>query len=84
MYTNSVHKPHAVGILSPHELCLTYEQGIALGHVAGELMAIESWMDLPILITVVIINRSKVDAIVKARHDYRQNQKKEERAEIDT
>ena len=27
MYTNSSHKPHAVEILSPHELCLTYEQG---------------------------------------------------------
>ena len=41
-YTNSVHKPHAVEILSPHEICLTYEQGIVLGYVAGELTAIES------------------------------------------
>ena len=78
-----MHKPQAVEILGPHELCLTYEQGIVLGHVAGELMAIESWMDLPILITVVIIERSKVDAIVKARQDYRQNQKKEEEVEVD-
>ena len=69
MYTNSAHKPYAVEILSPYELCLTYEQGIALGRIAGELMAIKSWMDLPILITVVIIDRSKVDAIVKARQD---------------
>ena len=66
-YTNSSHKPHAVEILSSHELCLTYEQGVVLGNVAGELMAIESWMDLPILITVVIIERSKVEAIVKVR-----------------
>ena len=41
-HTNPSHTPHAVEILSPHELCLTYEQGITLGHVAGELMAIES------------------------------------------
>ena len=65
-YTNSAHTPHAVEILSPHEICLTYKQGITLGHVAGELMAIESWMDFPILVTVVIIKRSKVDIIVEA------------------
>ena len=82
LHTNSSHKPHAVEILSPHELCLTYEQGIVLGHVAGELMAIESLMDLHILITVVIIERSKVDGIMKARQDYRQNQKKREHVEI--
>ena len=82
-YTNPAHKPHAVEILSPHELCLIYEQGVLLGQVAGELMAIESWMDLPILITVVIIERSKVDTIVKARQDYRQSQKQKEKAKID-
>ena len=82
-YTNSSHEPHAVEILSPHELCLTYEQGVVLGHVAGELMTIESWMDFPVLVTVFIIERSKVDAIVKARQDYRQNQKKRELVRVD-
>ena len=42
VHTNPVHIPHAVEILSPHEVCLTYPQGIILGHVAGELMAVES------------------------------------------
>ena len=82
-HTNPAHKPHTVEILSPHELYLTYEHGVVLGRVAGELMAIESWMDLPILIMVVIIDRSKVDAIVKARQDYRQSQKQKEKVEID-
>ena len=82
-YTNPAHMPRAIEILSPHELCLIYEQGVVLGQVAGELMAIESWMDLPILIMVVIIDRSKVDAIVKARQDYRQSQIQKEKAEID-
>ena len=76
--TNSTHRPHTVEILSPFEICLTYEQGIVLGRVAGELMAIKSWMDLHVLIRVVITDRSKVDAIMKARQDYRQNQKKKE------
>ena len=66
-YTNPSHTPHAVEILSLHEICLTYQQGINLVHVAGELIAIESWMDFPILVTVVIIKRSKVDANVEAR-----------------
>ena len=55
VHTNPVHIPHAVEILSPHEVCLIYQQGIILGHVADELMAVESWMDFPILITVVIM-----------------------------
>ena len=76
-YTNSSHTPHAVEILSPHKICLTYKQGITLGHVPGELMAIESWMDFPILVTVVIIKRSKVDTIVEARQKHRQIQKEQ-------
>ena len=66
-YTNPDHEPHAVEILSPHEVCLTYRQGITLGKVVEELMAIESWMDFTILVTVMIIKRSKVDTIVSAR-----------------
>ena len=41
-YTNPSHTPHEVEILSPHEICLIYKQGISLGHVASELMSIES------------------------------------------
>ena len=66
---------NAVEILSPHELCLTYENGVELSRVAGELMAIESWMDFPVLIMVVIITRSKVDDIVKARQKHRRIQR---------
>ena len=71
-HTNPVHILSAVEILSPHELCLTYKKGVELGQIAGELMAIKTWMDFPILIMVVIITRSKVDDIVKARQKYRQ------------
>ena len=30
-HTNPVHILNAVEILSPHELCLTYEKGVELG-----------------------------------------------------
>ena len=71
LYVDSSYEPYAVEILSPHEICITYRQGVSLGQVAGELMAIESWRDFPIFITVVIIKRSKVDSIVEVRQKYR-------------
>ena len=82
-HANSTCEPHAVEILSPHEICITYEQGVPLGQVAGELMAIESWGDFPILVTVVIIKRSKVDSIVEVRQKSRQEQGARELKEIE-
>ena len=82
-HTNPVHIPSAVEILSPHELCLIYTKGVELGQIARELMAIETWMDFPVLIMVVIITRSKVDDIVEARQKHRQIQKEREQKEID-
>ena len=48
-----------------------------------ELLAIESWMDFPVLSTVVIITRSKVDDIVEARQKHRQIQREREWKETD-
>ena len=75
---HSSYEPYAIEILSPHEICITYRHGVSLGQVAGELMVIESWGDLPILVTMVIIKRSKVDAIVEARQKYRKGQRDKE------
>ena len=46
-------------------------------------MAIKSWVDFPILVTVVIITRSKVDEIVEARQKYRKIQKEWEQKEME-
>ena len=83
VHTNPVHIPHAVEILSPHKVCLTYQQGIILGHVAGGVMAVESWMDFPILVMVVIMKRAKVDKIVEARQKHRELQRERGQQEID-
>ena len=83
LYANLSYEPYAVEILSPHEICITYRQGVSLGQVAGELMATESWRDFPILITIVIIKRSKVDSIVEVRQKYRQEQKDHELKELE-
>ena len=82
-YTNFSDELHAIEILSPHENCITYRQGVSLGQVSGELMVIESWRDFPILVTVVIIKRSKVDSIVEARQKYRQEQKEWELKDLE-
>ena len=82
-YANPNHEPFAIEILSPHEVCITYRQGVSLGQVAGELMAIESWRNFPILITVVIIKRSKIDSIVEARQKYRQERKDQELRDLE-
>ena len=83
MLTESSCEPYAIEILSPHEICITYRHGVSLGQVAGELMAIKSWGDLPILVTIVIIKRSKVDAIVEARQKYRKEQKDRELKDLE-
>ena len=80
---HSSYEPYAIEILSPHEICITYRHGVSLGQVAGELMAIESWGDLPILVTMVIIKRSKVDAIVEARQKYRKEQNNRELKDLE-
>ena len=46
-------------------------------------MAIESWMDFPILVTVVIIKRSQVDDIVEVKQKNQQVQKEKEQAELE-
>ena len=68
---NPEHEPHAVEILSPYQICVSYREGIVLGHVVGEHMAVESWMDFLVLITVVIIKQMKVNEIIIARHKLR-------------
>ena len=83
LYMNSSYEPYAVEILSPHEICITYRQGVSLGQVAGELMAIESWRDFTILIIIVIIKRLKVDSIVEVRQKYRHKQKDHELKELE-
>ena len=64
--------PYDIEIMSSHEVCLTFKKGLTLGLVAGDLMSVEDWMGVPVVITVVILSENKVRAILEARERHRQ------------
>ena len=64
--------------MSEYEACLTFKREVTLGMVAGELMSIEDWMGVPIVITVLILGRNKIGAILEARERHRQTVRKKE------
>ena len=67
--------PFEIEILSNHEACLTFKENVTLGLVAGDLMLVEDWMGIPVVIMVIILGRNKVRAIVEARERHRQSLK---------
>ena len=64
--------------MSEYEACLTFKREVTLGMVPGELMSIEDWMGVPIVITVLILGRNKVGAIVEAREKHQQTVRQKE------
>ena len=67
--------PHEIDILSNHEVCLTFGKMVTLGLEVGDLMAVEDWMGISIVITVIILGRSEVRAILDAREKQRHSLK---------
>ena len=69
------HDPHEIKILSNHEVCLTFKKNVTLGLVVGDLMSVEDWMGVSIVITVIILGGNKIQAILDARERHRQSLK---------
>ena len=67
--------PYEIEILSDHEACLTFKKDVMLGLAAEDLMSVEDWMGVPVVITVIILGRSKIWAILDARERHRQSLK---------
>ena len=65
--TKGHYDPFDVEIMSKYEACLTFKREVTLGMVVGDLMSIEDWMGMPVVITVIILGRNKVGAILEAR-----------------
>ena len=64
--------------MSEYEACLTFKREVTLGMVAGELMSIEDWMGVPVVITVLILGRNKIGAILEARERHWQTVRQKE------
>ena len=58
--------------MNNYEACLTLKKDVTLGLVAGDLMPVENWMGTPVVITVIILGKNKVRAVLDARERYRQ------------
>ena len=59
-------------MMNSHEVCLTFKKKVNLGLVAGDLMSVEDWIGVPVVITIVILSKNKVRAILEARKTHRQ------------
>ena len=63
--------PYDIEVMSNNEVCLTFKKEVTLGLVARDLMSVEDWMGVPVVVTVVILSKNKVKAILEARERYR-------------
>ena len=76
--TKSHYDPFDVEVMSEYKACLTFKREVTLGMVVGELMSIEDWMGVPVVITVLILGRNKIGAILEARERHRQTVRQKE------
>ena len=71
--TKSHYDPFDVEVMSEYEACLTFKREVTLGMVVAELMSIEDWMGVQVVITVLILGRNKIRAILEACERHRQS-----------
>ena len=76
--TKSHYDPFDIEVMSEYEACLTFKREVTLGMVAGELMPIEDWMGVPVVITVLILGRNKIGAILEAHERHQQTVRRKE------
>ena len=51
--------PYDIEMLSSHEECLIFKEEVTLGLVAGDLMSVEDWMGVPVVITVMVLSKKQ-------------------------
>ena len=66
-------EPYKVELLSAYEACLTYKEDVVIMELAIKLMAVETWIALPVVITAVILSKYKVDKIIQVREQSRKD-----------
>ena len=63
--------PNDIEVMSNHEVCLMFKKEVTLGLTSGDLMSVEDWMEVPVMVTVVILSKNKMRAILEARERHR-------------
>ena len=66
-------EPYKVELLSAYEACLTYKEDVVIAELAIKLMAVETWIALPVVITAVILSKDKVDKIIQVQEQSRKD-----------
>ena len=66
-------EPYKVELLSAYEACLTYKEDVVITELAIKLMAVETWIMLPVVITAVILSKDKVDKIIQVQEQSRKD-----------
>ena len=66
-------EPYKVELLSAYETGLTYKEDVVIAELAINLMAVETWIALPVVITAVILSKDKGDKIIQVREQSRKD-----------
>ena len=66
-------EPYKVELLSAYETCLAYKEDVVITELAIKLMAVETWITLPVVKTAVILSKDKVDKIIQVREQSRKD-----------
>ena len=69
-------------MLSTYEACLAYKENVIITDLAIKLMAVETWIGLPVVITAVILNRDKADQIILVREQGRKEREVKANAKL--
>ena len=75
-------EPYKVELLSTYEACLTYKENVIIVDLAIKLMAVETWIGLPVVINAVILSRDKVDQIILVREQGRKERETKANARL--
>ena len=66
-------EPYKVELLSAYETCLAYKEDVVIAELAIKLMAVETWITLPVVKTAVILSKDKVDKIIQVQEQSRKD-----------
>ena len=59
-------QPYHKEWLSSYEACISYREGVVIAVVAGRLMNVATWYEIPLVISCTLVPRERMSAIAKS------------------